>query len=152
MFDSQLFIMSEIIDYAKKRYLEIREIQRKTNSHDVYFAVVKSDSGKFYDSVPLTGGVAPICCERSAITQMITHESETAKVIELALVGAVGDGGFLTPCGLCRQVIFDNFDKAKIIVLSGKFGKDDSCDFIFDNPIMYSISDLLPFPWKPGTW
>lgn len=144
--------MSEIIEYAKKRYLEIRELQRKNNTHDVYFAVVLSNSGKFYDSVPLTESVASICCERSAITQMITREGENAKVSELALVGAVGNGGLLTPCGLCRQVIFDNFDEAKIIVLSGNFGKEDSCDFIFDNPTIYSISDLLPFPWKPGTW
>ena len=115
--------MKDIIEFAKKRYKEIRKIQ-KNNKYDVYFAVVKSDSGKFYDSVPLTDGIISICCERSAITQMITHEGEDAKVVELVLVGAIGKGGTLSPCGLCRQIIYNHSDNAKIIVCSGKFNKN----------------------------
>ena len=144
--------MEEILEYAKKRYEKIRKIQRANNDHDVYFAVVKSSSGRVYDSVPLTKSVSPICCERSAITQMITHEGESAKVVELVLVGAVGKEGLLTPCGLCRQVIYDHSDDAKIIVVSGNFGKDDDCSFIYESPTTYLASELLPFPWKTGTW
>ncbi len=143
--------MEEIIEYAKKRYNEIRIIQ-KENKHDVYFAVVKSNSGKYYDSTPLHNGLSPICCERSAITQMITHEGEDAKVVELVLVGAIGEGGTLTPCGICRQVIYDNSADAKIIVCSGKFGKNEDCNFIFEKPIIYSIKELLPHAWELGQW
>jgi cytidine deaminase len=143
--------MEEIIEYAKKRYNEIRIIQ-KNNKHDVYFTVVKSSSGKYYDSTPLHNDLSPICCERLAIAQMITHEGKNAKVIELILVGAIGEGGTLSPCGICRQVIYDNSPDAKIIVCSGKFGKDEDCNFIFDNPIYYTIKDLLPFAWKLGEW
>lgn len=144
--------MEEIIEYAKRRYNEIREIQRRDNKCDVYFAVVQSDSSNYYDSVPLNNGLLPICCERSAIAQMKTYEGENSKVNQLVLVGAVGKGGLLTPCGICRQTIYDNSKNAKIMVCSGKFGKDENCDFIFEKPITYSIKELLPFAWEGGKW
>jgi cytidine deaminase len=143
--------MEEIIEYAKKRYNEIRIIQ-KNNKYDEYFAVVKSNSGKYYDSTPLHNHLCPICCERSAMAQMVTNEGNDSKVIELVLVGAIGTGGTLTPCGICRQIIYDNSPDAKIIVCSGKFGKNEDCNFIFDKPIYYSVKDLLPHAWTLGEW
>lgn len=138
--------MRKVLDYAKKRYSVIR----KNRSHDVYYAVVRSLKGGLYESVPITDNISSVCAERGAIAQMKTIEGEDAKIDVLVLLGAVGRGGLLTPCGLCRQTILNNNPNAIIVCAGETFTKKQHPDF--SKPRTYLISDLLPHPWHPGNW
>ena len=98
----------KLIEFAKKRYRELRKLWRAKGLHDNYYACALSNSGKIYEGVPFVPGglgASEICCERVAIANMCTKETERARLKVILTVGPVGKGGLLTPCGLCRYVI-----------------------------------------------
>ena len=77
------------------------------------------------------GGGIGFCAEHSAIASMITHGEEGIKKI----VGVLGDGTVLPPCGRCRefmrQIDGRNMNRTEVLL-----GKDK----------VVRLRDLLPHP------
>jgi cytidine deaminase len=75
------------------------------------------------------------CAEQTAITSMVA----AGVVSEIVAVATVGDGKDpCTPCGACRQTIFE-FGPNALIYASGDGGK----------PLVVRITDLLPHAFGP---
>ncbi|XP_046825566.1 cytidine deaminase-like [Vespa crabro] len=77
-----------------------------------------------------------ICAERTAIAKAISEGKRKFKI--LAVVADQENGGFTTPCGLCRQTIVE-FGNITIYC-----ARSDMKDVL-----RTTINDLLPFAFSP---
>lgn len=97
-------------------------------------AVLEGANGKYYAGVniDLACGLG-FCAERSAAAAMVS-DGETV-VRRAVCVGA--DGGFMTPCGSCREFLS---------LLSPENG---AAEFLLslDPPETVTLAELLPVPW-----
>lgn len=75
------------------------------------------------------------CAERTAIFKAVS-EGYT-KFSKIAIMSSSGD--FTSPCGICRQVIFEFFDAENGEVLLGKTTGEIN---------VYKINEVLPFGFK----
>ena len=79
-----------------------------------------------------TGGGMGFCAEHSAIASMVTHGEQGIRKI----VGVLGDGTVLPPCGRCRefmrQIDGGNMDRTEVLLGSHNAVK---------------LRDLLPHPF-----
>lgn len=101
------------------------------NNHTVAAAVL-TKSGKIITSMNFyhfTGGPD---AEVAALVRVVSEGEEPVKLVAIGHNGR----GVLSPCGRCRQTIFDYYPEMQIIMTND--GKEKS------------ISDLLPsvFDWK----
>jgi len=145
----------KLIKYAKKRYVQLRKLWRSKGLHDNYYACILSNSGKIYEGVPFVTelGSSHVCCERVAIANMYTNETEKAKLKVVLVIGPIGKGGLLTPCGLCRHVINKFSDKKAIVLCAGEyFTHIQNIDFLFKKIKKYTIKKLYPYPYNEGSW
>lgn len=77
---------------------------------------------------------ATICAERTAVVSAVAGGHH-----EFAAIAVVGSGdGPTTPCGTCRQVMFE-FAPAMRVIAAGQTGAVDH----------YTLSDLLPAGFGP---
>lgn len=101
-------------------------------------AVVLTRAGNLFEGVNVENasyGLA-ICAERNAITSMVTAADRSG----IAAVAVVGDGdAACTPCGACRQFIFEFGDDA-VVYASGDGGR----------PLERTIRELLPDAFGPA--
>lgn len=99
-------------------------------------------------------GAATLCAERSAIANMVFHETEKAKVKTILILGPVGKGGNLTPCCLCRSVIYEFSDGKATVLAAGAFFENTQInfDFLFKKIKKYKIKYLYPSPLSDGKW
>ncbi len=86
------------------------EARKKSITPTNYYvgAALQTVSGKIYTGCNLgsTNGLFNICAERVAIVKMLSEGKE--KINKIAVVGGTDDKLILTtPCGICRQLIFD---------------------------------------------
>ena len=91
-----------------------------------------TDKGNLHVGVCIdAGGGIGFCAEHSAIASMITHGEQGIKKI----VGVLGDGTILPPCGRCRefmrQIDGRNMDRTEVLLAKDKVVK---------------LRDLLPHP------
>ena len=75
--------------------------------------VVATPEGKLYGGLNLHHFTGGIDGEIVALTQAISNGEK-----EISIVVAVGDRGrgVLTPCGKCRQILFDYFPDVQVVV------------------------------------
>ena len=85
---------------------------------------------------------------------MCTNETESAKLKVVLCIGAVGKGGLLTPCGLCRHVINKLSDgKATVLIAGGHFlHTQKNLDFLYKKMKKFTIKKLYPYPYNEGSW
>jgi len=100
-------------------------------------AVVLTEDGRIFEGVNVENAAYPLsgCAEQSAIHSMVAAGSRGA----IVAVAVVGDGDApCTPCGACRQVIFE-FGSEAAVYASGDGGR----------PLITTIRELLPHAFGP---
>lgn len=100
-------------------------------------AVVLTTGGKTFEAANVENAAYPLsaCAEANAVRAMASSGGRH----EIAAVAVVGDGdSAVTPCGACRQVIFE-FGPEATILASGDGGR----------PLVTSIRELLPHAFGP---
>jgi len=106
-------------------------------SHFQVGAVVVTADGGWFEGVNVENASYRLttCAEQSAIAGMITAGVRS----DIVAVATVGDGPEpCTPCGACRQTIFE-FGPDAVIYASGDGG----------HPLTTTITDLLPHAFGP---
>lgn len=147
----------KLIEHAQRRYPTILKKRRRNGLYDTLYACVMSDSGRIYEGIPFDStllGSSHICCERAAIANMCFEETEKARIVSVLVIGPVGRGGLLTPCGLCRYVINEFSDgKATVLCAGGYFERtQQDFGFLFKEIKKYTMRELYPYPWSEGVW
>ena len=87
----------------------------------------------------MNDGLFNICAEQMAICKLISEGRE--RIDKIAIVG--GPTGKLihtTPCGMCRQLLLELANDAKIICASGEEGKMEYQTF--------TPEELLPYGYE----
>ena len=100
-------------------------------------AVVVTEDGDVFEGANVENAAYPqtMCAERVAIGSMVAAGVRSP----LVAVAVVGDGHDpCTPCGGCRQVIFE-FGADTVVLASGDGGR----------PLVTTIRDLLPHGFGP---
>ncbi len=100
-------------------------------------AAVLTDAGDVFESANVENAAYPMtaCAESNAVRAM----AASGRRGEIVAVAVVGDGeSAVTPCGACRQVIFE-FGPQATILASGDGGK----------PLVTTIGELLPRAFGP---
>ena len=95
------------------------EAKKNAKSPTNYYvgAALKTKSGKVYTGCNLgsENGIFSICAERTAIVKMLSEGEE--EIEKIVVVGGFNDELVLTtPCGVCRQLIYDLGKDIEIIV------------------------------------
>lgn len=106
-------------------------------SHFHVGAVVVAADGEVYEGANVENASygLTMCAERVAIGSMAAS-GQRGPIIAVAIVGDGDDA--LTPCGACRQVIYE-FGPEAVVYGSGDGGR----------PVRASIRDLLPHAFGP---
>ena len=97
-------------------------------------AAILDDQGRLHVGCNVENASYPLgnCAETAAIAAMV---QEGGKRIErIAVIGGSGEPTPCTPCGGCRQRIFEFADKDTVVI-----AMDDSKEWLH-----YSIKELLP--------
>jgi cytidine deaminase len=112
--------------------LNPRELYLGNHAGDVACALL-TEAGNLYLGVSIDiGSGIGFCAEHSAIAAMITAgESRITKI-----VAVWGEGTILTPCGRCRELIYE-IDEVNL----------QTTQVIFSEDTVVSLKDLLPHPY-----
>ena len=107
-------------------------------SHFHVGAAILTAEGDVFDGVNVENASygLTMCAERVAIGAMVAA-GRRGPVVAVAVVGDGEDA--LTPCGACRQVIFE-FGPEAVVYGSGDGGR----------PVRATIRELLPHAFGPG--
>lgn len=118
--------------------MEARENSYSPYSHFKVGAALLCKSGKIYKGTNVENcGYGPSnCAERSAIFSAISNGERKFEAI--AIVGS-GGKNICYPCGVCRQVMAEFFDKNTKIICA----QDEN---VFE---VHTIADLLPHAFSP---
>ena len=120
-----------------RRARELKGRSYSPYSHFRVGAVIVTADGHRFEGVNVENASYRLttCAEQSAIAGMITAGVRS----DIIAVATVGDGPEpCTPCGACRQTIFE-FGPAATVYASGDGG----------HPLTISITDLLPHAFGP---
>ena len=91
--------LDELVDAAR----DVRELAYAPYSNfSVGAAILAGDRVFAGANVENASYGVAICAERSAVVQMVASGERT---IDAVVVVAAGDGGVVSPCGACRQVL-----------------------------------------------
>ena len=146
----------KLIEHAKVAFPKQIALRHSNELFETIYSCIISDSGKIYEGIPFESKIAnaAICCERLAIANMRLNETEKARVKAVLVMGPVGKGGLLTPCGVCRSVIHEYSDGKATVLCAGKYleRSQENFDLLFEDIKKYTIEELYPDAWKEGTW
>lgn len=97
-------------------------------------AALMTSSGKVYTGVNIENATygATICAERTAAVKAVSEGDTVFKAIAIA-----SSGGTATPCGICRQFLYEFSDDMDVIV------GDDR-----DHLVVYKLDELLPHGFR----
>ena len=117
--------------------LEAKKLAYAPYSNFPVGAALMTSSGKIFTgcNVELASYGGTICAERTAIVKAISEGARDIKAI--CCVADTED--FCTPCGICRQFIYE-FGPEIEVIMANKKGEFCSA----------SISELLPKAFGPG--
>lgn len=125
---------NRIMDY---KTLTHKAIEAKANAHPPYShfhvgaALLTEDNKIFLGcNIENSSYSLTICAERTAIFKAISEGERKFKAIAIAS----DSPDFITPCGACRQIIFDHCGEIDIICTNGK-----------GEYKIFKTSELLPF-------
>lgn len=134
----------QLIDSAKK----VMSNAYNVYSHYYVGAAARTVSGKIYTGTNVENASLglTICAEPSAILHAISDGDP--EVIEMAIVGGTSQdakgGKVATPCGRCRQIIYEVSQISKTDI------RLYCCNPDLSEILKMTISDLLPLPFGPG--
>lgn len=130
-----------MIDY-KKLVKEAFKAQQKAYapySNWIVGAALLTKEGKIYHGCNIENNTftPTICAERTAIFKAVSEGERN--FVAIAIVGndvntPVGGGDYLSPCGVCRQVMTE-FCAADFQVVLGK---------TYDDYKVYTLAELMP--------
>jgi cytidine deaminase len=105
-------------------------------------ACVQSASGAHYYGCNVENSTfgATICAERTAIVKMISEEGPLAKITKVYVLTKTDEP--VTPCGICRQNIYEFLDDTKKDIDVTSFSKDFKIEKTF------SLLKLFPEGFK----
>jgi cytidine deaminase len=132
--DHPTYDEAELLQQARR----VRERAYAPYSHFRVGAVVVTDDGQVFEGVNVENASYRMttCAEQSAIATMATTGSRSP----IVAVAVVGDGEDpCTPCGACRQTIFE-FGPDATVYSSGDGGR----------PLVTHIEELLPHGFGPS--
>ena len=97
-------------------------------------AAILTGDGQIFTGVNVENAAYPLgnCAEAAAIAAMVLEGGK--KIIRIAVAGGSGEVAPCTPCGGCRQRIYEFADDDTVIITM-----DDSKDWK-----RYAIAELLP--------
>ena len=122
-------------------FKQLKDLQKNAYcpySHYPVSAIVKVGED-YFNGVNVENGVYPlsVCAERNAIANAVSHGAK--KIDELYLLAGQDEKKLATPCGGCRQVIFEFANNLKMPI------------YIFNIEGQYKpllLEELLPHPWE----
>ena len=133
-------------DY-KKLVKEAFEAQKKAYapySHWIVGAALLTADGKIYHGCNIENNTftPSVCAERVAIFKAVSEGERN--FVAIAIVGndehtPVGGGDYLSPCGVCRQVMTE-FCPAEFEIVLGK---------TYDDYKVYTLADMMPMMSLP---
>lgn len=129
--------MPKAISTAERELLARRAKEARANAYAPYSnffvgAAVLTEKGNVYAGCNVENSSYRVttCAEQSAIANAVFHEGKTMQIRALAVTA--GDDVVCSPCGACRQNIYEFGTEAQIF-FRGHSG-----------PLDVSISELLP--------
>jgi cytidine deaminase len=119
-----------------RRALETREMAYAPYSKFKVGAAVLADNGEVYTGVNVENSSYGLtnCAERTAIFTAVTNGMK--KIIAIAIAADTEEP--VSPCGACRQVIYEFSDKDTIIILSNLKG----------DRMIFGVEEILPYGFK----
>lgn len=112
------------------------------NSKYIFASAVLTDKGNVYTASNYVSDTATLTlhAEQTALSHAAAHND--ARIVAIAMVGKEDPKGeeFCHPCGICKQLIWENSIKSRIqikVVMANLKGKY----------IVKDIKDLCPYPW-----
>jgi len=119
--------------------------ERYRNDWQEVGAAMRTRDGRIVTGVNIDAyiGRIAVCAEAIAIGRSITEAGdkgiETIVAVRHPKPGEGGGIAVVSPCGICRELIHDYDDKARVIVPSGT------------TPAVVTIGELLPNKYRRGT-
>lgn len=131
--------MPEQMNFSKEKLEGVLQNAYAPFSNFKVGACVESESGHHYYGCNVENSTygATICAERTAIVKMISAEGPEAKIKKVYVMALTDEP--VSPCGICRQNIFE-FTTKDISILS--YSKD------FKKEKTFQIKELLPEGFK----
>lgn len=119
-----------------RRAVETREMAYAPYSKFKVGAAVLADNGEVYTGVNVENSSYGLtnCAERTAIFTAVTNGMK--KIIAIAIAADTEEP--VSPCGACRQVIYEFSDKDTIIILSNLKG----------DRMIFGVEEILPYGFK----
>ncbi|CAK7896009.1 cytidine deaminase [[Candida] anglica] len=131
-------ISEELLDSLKQKSLEARNLSYNIYSKFAVGCALLTESGDVFVGANVENASYPacICAERVAIVQALMKGHKKFRAI---VVSSSGED-VVSPCGVCRQFIFE-FGPDTSVYMLGNEGK---------KTIKYTISELLPLGFGPS--
>ena len=127
-----------------KEAFEAQKMAYAPYSHWVVGAALLTKEGKIYRGCNIENNTftPTVCAERVAIFKAVSEGERNFAAI--AIVGndvktAIGGGDYLSPCGVCRQVMTE-FCTADFKIILGK---------TYDDYKVYTLAELMPVTSLP---
>ncbi|PSP55420.1 hypothetical protein BRC82_05630 [Halobacteriales archaeon QS_1_67_19] len=137
---------SAFIEQARQRIRTHALKRRQAGCTDKLYAVVRSNTGEFYDGIPLETSMPQfdVCAERHAINNMRYSEPGAATCEAILIATPVPDETAAppTPCGACRHAIHQFSDDATVYCTT--FVREDDGWTMFPRIERYSATELYP--------
>jgi cytidine deaminase len=134
----------KLIEHAKEAVVKYNSIRHANGGIDTVYAFLLSESGQIYDGAALEPSI--ICAERHAVANLTLQESYNAKIRAIIVaepVPGVQEEG-LSPCGACREVIWNHGrPETTVILMQYVQGKNG---WTFPKNQKYLIKDFYPHP------
>lgn len=147
----------KLVDYAKEGVTKYNSQRHTRGGIDTLYGFLITKEGTIYDGAAFEPDIshATVCGERHAIANMVMNEGYNSKIESIVVavpVPKVQEKGS-TPCGTCRQVIwqFGNPDTT-VILLQYVQEKAESGELNWTFPKMEKLlmKDLYPHPYEPN--
>lgn len=156
--DTQLIpVEQKLIDHAKEGVATYNKQRHLRGGIDTLYGCLITKEGVIYDGAAFEPDIshATVCGERHAIANMVMNEGYDSKIESIVIaipVPTVQEKG-TTPCGTCRQVIwqFGNPDTS-VILMQYIQEKDEAGEltWIFPKVEKILMKDLYPYPYEPN--
>jgi len=138
--------MNQEIDFEKLVKEAIKALDSSyggdPNSKYIFASAVLTDKGNIYSASNYVSDTASLTlhAEQAALAHAAAHKD--TKIVAIAMVGKEDPNGeeFCHPCGICKQLIWENSMKSGIsikVVMANLKGKY----------IVKDIKELVPYPW-----
>ncbi|MBI2543267.1 MAG: hypothetical protein HYW24_03715 [Candidatus Aenigmarchaeota archaeon] len=138
--------MKQEIDYETLVKEAIRALDSfyggDSNSRYIYGSAVLTDKGNIYTASNYASDTASLTlhAEQAALSHAASHKD--TRVVAIVCVGKEDPNGerLCHPCGICKQLIWENSNKSGIpvkVVMANLKGKY----------LVKDIKEIVPYPW-----